>query len=118
MFVVLGTDKQTQVSKMRNQAVELNNVIYNAASQSFEALATVYAGSFSRSFACAINAPIDMTFADAARGLSTQAQRRFNGDAGLSSSHPAHTPAPQVRAGRTPPRKVMDAFEMLRNLAA
>lgn len=103
---------------MQNQAVELNNVIYNAASQSFEALATVYAGSSSRSFACAINAPIDMTFADAAQGLSTQARRRFNGDAGLSSSHPATTPAPQVRAGRASPRKVMDAFEMLRNLAA
>lgn len=38
---------------MQNHAVELNNVIYNAASQSFEALATVYAGASLRSFACA-----------------------------------------------------------------
>lgn len=103
---------------MQIQAVELNNVIYNAASQNFETLATVYAGSSSRSFACAINAPIDMSFKDAALGLSTQAQRRFQGTAGLSSSHPASIPAPQVRAGRTSPRKIMDAFEMLRNLAA
>lgn len=103
---------------MQNQAVELNNVIYNAANQCFEALATVYAGTSSRSFACAINAPIDMTFADAARGLSTQARRKFQGVSGLSSTHPESTAAPQIRAGRTSPRKVMDAFEMLRNLAA
>ena len=76
---------------MQIQAVELNNVIYNAASQNFEALATVYAGSSSR---------------------------RFQGAAGLSSSHPASIPAPQVRAGRSSPHKIMDAFEMLRNLAA
>ncbi len=103
---------------MQNQAVKLNNVIYNAANQCFEALATVYAGTSSRSFACAINAPIDMSFADAARGLSTQARRKFQGVNGLSSTHPENTASPQVRAGRTSPRKVMDAFEMLRNLAA
>jgi hypothetical protein len=45
---------------MQNQAVELNSVIYNAANQSFEALATLYAGTSSRSFACANNAPIDI----------------------------------------------------------
>ena len=108
---------------MQTQAVELNNVIYNAANQSFEALVTVYAKTSSRSFACAINAPIDMTFEDAAQGLSTQALRRFNGHnfhgrVGLSSTHPANTSTPQVRAGRTQPRKVMDAFDILRRLAA
>jgi hypothetical protein len=45
---------------MQNQAMELNSVIYNAANQNFEALATVYAGTSSRSFACANNAPIDI----------------------------------------------------------
>lgn len=103
---------------MENQTVELSNVIYNAANQSFEALATVYAGSLTRSFACEINAPIDMKFEDAAKGLSTQALRRFNGRGGLSSVHPVTTRAPKIRAGRTSPRKVMDAFDMLRNLAA
>jgi hypothetical protein len=103
---------------MPTQAVELNNVIYNAANQSFEALATVYAGMSSRSFACAINAPIDMTFEDAAKGLSTQALRRYNGRTGLSSTHPSSIPAPSARAGRNQPRKVLDAFDMLRNLAA
>jgi hypothetical protein len=101
---------------MQNHAVELNNVIYNAASQSFEAKATVYAGASLRSFACAINAPIDMTFANAAQGLSTQALRGFQGNTRLFSSHPATTPAPQVRAGRASQRNVMDAFRMLRNL--
>lgn len=103
---------------MQNQAVELNNVIYNAANQSFEALATVYAGSSTRSIACEINAPIDMSFEDAAQRLSTQALRRFHGRSGLSSSYPSMKATPQVRAGRTEPRKVLDAFDMLRNLAA
>jgi|TARA_B110000090_G_scaffold11555_1_gene11623 hypothetical protein len=103
---------------MQNQAVELNSVIYNAANQRFEALTTVYAETTSRSFACAINAPIDMTFKDAAKGLTIQALRRFNGNAGLSSAHPLSFPSPMVLAGRTQPRKVVDAFEMLRQLAA
>ena len=103
---------------MQNQAVELNSVIYNAATQSFEALVTVYAGTSSRRFACAINAPIDMSFKDAAKGLSTQALRRFNGNPGLSSVHPLGIPSPIVRAGRSQPRKVIDAFDMLRQLAA
>jgi len=38
--------------------------------------------------------------------------------AGLSSAHPLSFPSPMVRAGRTQPRKVVDAFEMLRQLAA
>jgi hypothetical protein len=52
--------KKLQVTEMQNQAMELNSVIYNAANQSFEALATVYAGTSSRGFACANNAPIDI----------------------------------------------------------
>ena len=52
--------KKLQVTEMQNQAMELNSVIYNAANQSFEALATVYAGTSSRSFACANNALIDI----------------------------------------------------------
>ena len=110
--------KQLQVAEMQNQTVELNSVIYNAANQSFEALAKVYAETTPSSFACAINAPIDMNFKDAARGLTTQALRRFNGNAGLSSAHPLSMPSPMVRAGSMQPRKVVDAFEMLRQLAA
>ena len=98
--------------------VELQNVIYNAASQCFEGLATVHAGPASRSIACAINAPIDMSFKDASQGLSAQALRRFNGASELSASIPQNTQHRQTRAGRAPARKVMDAFEMLRRLAA
>lgn len=102
----------------QSQAVELNNVIYNAATQSFEALATVYAGTSSRSFACAIDAPIDMSFEDAAAGLTTQALRRFEGRGGLSSTHPLIKAKAQVRAVPTPVHQPMDAFEMLRQIAA
>ena len=106
------------MTEIQNQAMELNSTIYNAANQSFEALATVYAGTSSRSFACAINAPIDMSFKDAAKGLSTQALRRFNGNPCLSSVHPLGILSPITRARRSQPRKVIDAFEMLRQLAA
>ena len=102
---------------MQNQAVELNSVIYNAANQSFEALATVHAGTSSRSFACANNVPIDIILKDDAKGLSTQALRRFSGNPGLPSVRPLGLPYPIVRAGRSRPRKVIDAFDMLRQLA-
>ena len=101
---------------MQNQAVELNSVIYNAANQSFEALATLYAGTSSRSFACANNAPIDIILKDDAKDLSTQALHRFSGNPGLASVR-LGIPSPIVRAGRSRPRKVIDAFDMLRHLA-
>lgn len=59
--------------------VELSNVIYNAATQSFEALARVHDPAGARSYACAIDAPIDMEFDRAAEGLTCQALRRHRG---------------------------------------
>ena len=101
---------------MQNQAMELNSVIYNAANQNFEALATIYAGTSSRSFACANNAPIDIILKDDAKDLSTQALHRFSGNPGLPSVR-LGIPSPIVRAGRSRPRNVIDAFDMLRQLA-
>ena len=56
--------------------LQFSDVIYNAANQTFEALVTVHDQSGARRYACAISAPIDMEFEDAAKGLSTQAMRR------------------------------------------
>jgi len=63
--------------------LQFSDVIYNAANQTFEALVTVHDVSEARRYACAISAPIDMEFEDAAKGLSTQAMRRHGrGDFG------------------------------------
>ena len=61
---------------MQTVPLQLSDVIYNAATQSFEALVTVHDAGQARSYACAIDAPITMEFADAASGLATQAMRR------------------------------------------
>lgn len=95
---------------MQKRPVQLTDVIYNAADQCFEALVTVHDGDNSKKYACAINAPIEMTFADAAEGLKVQALRRHTGNAGLASRF--ITPRPLQRAGR-PARSTM---EWLQNL--
>ena len=78
--------------------LQLSDVIYNAANQTFEALVTVHDASGARSYACAIDAPITMEFEDAASGLSTQAMRR-HAHGYADSARTATSPAPQ-RAGR------------------
>lgn len=83
---------------MQKTNLQLNDVIYNAAESSFEALVTVNEGGKSLRYACAINAPISMEFAEAARGLSKQAMRRHRTHAGMRSE--MVTPQPEVRAGR------------------
>lgn len=90
--------------------VELTNVIYNAADQTFEALATVHDGAQSKRYACAINAPIEMSFEDAAKGLETQARRRHAGTAGLASKY--ITARPMQRSGR-PSQTTLDWLEKL-----
>lgn len=83
---------------MQTVPLQLSDVIYNAANQSFEALVTVHDASGARSYACAIDAPITMEFEDAARGLSTQALRRHTH--GHADSVRAQTPPVVQRAGR------------------
>lgn len=61
---------------MQTTPLQLGDAIYNAATQSFEARVTVHDHTGTRSYACAIAAPITMEFEDAARGLSIQAMRR------------------------------------------
>lgn len=56
--------------------MQLSDVIYNAATQTFEAVATVHDRRGARTYACAIDAPIEMEFKDAAAALAAQARRR------------------------------------------
>jgi hypothetical protein len=114
-----SSNKKNRCPDMQRHTVELSNVIYNAASQRFEALATVHGGTEARKFACAIEAPIDMSFEDAATGLTTQALRRNAGRGGLSSKHMFH-PSKVQRALRSvlPTKRSFDPFDMLRRLAA
>lgn len=83
---------------MQTVPLELSDVIYNAATQSFEALVIVHDKTGARSYACAIDAPITMEFADAASGLATQAMRRHARGHADATRLPSATPAP--RAGR------------------
>lgn len=108
MFRVVLATTQDEVEQMADRSVELDNVIYNAASQAFEALVTVTSPTGTRSYACAIDAPITMSFADAASGLATQALRRDHAGRGLR--------ARRISADRK--RPAFDPFAMLRRLAA
>lgn len=83
---------------MQTVPLQLSDVIYNAANQSFEALVTVHDASGVQSYACAIDAPITMEFEQAAAGLATQAMRRHT----FGRSDAAHMPKAAVpqRAGR------------------
>ena len=83
---------------MQTRPVQLTDVIYNAANQSFEALVTVHDDDLSRKYACAINAPISMSFKDAAMGLTKQALRRHQTNGGIYSE--ISCPVPAQRAGR------------------
>ena len=98
---------------MQTVPLQLNDVIYNAANQSFEALVTVHDASGTSRYACAIDAPINMEFEIAAAGLSTQALRRHG--RGHVDSVQMPTPITQ-RAGRpSQPREVLRE-ELLREL--
>tara|TARA_R110002049_G_scaffold117332_7_gene270776 strand:- start:3998 stop:4312 length:315 start_codon:yes stop_codon:yes gene_type:complete len=83
---------------MQTQPIQLTDVIYNAATQSFEALVTVHDADRTQKYMCAINAPITMTFEDAADGLTRQAVRRHRTGHGPSSEILRQKPA--LRAGR------------------
>ncbi|MGC1495365.1 MAG: orotidine 5-phosphate decarboxylase [Sulfitobacter sp.] len=95
---------------MQTSPIQLTDVIYNAATQSFEALVTVHDNDVSRKYACAINAPITMSFQDAAKGLTTQALRRHNARGGVYSE--MQFSAPVQRAGR----RRFDPIRWLENL--
>lgn len=83
---------------MQTRPIQLTEVIYNAANQSFEALVTVHTGEISRQYPCAISAPISMSFEDAAEGLTKQALRRDKQVRAPYSEIRKHVPA--QRAGR------------------
>lgn len=83
---------------MTQTKIQMSDVIYNACTQCFEALVTVNTGQRTSKYPCAIEAPITMSFADASKGLATQAMRRHEGRSGLRSQMRLH--APGLRAGR------------------
>lgn len=70
---------------MQTYKTEMTDVIYNAAAQAFEARVTVYGTDGAQTYACAIEAPISTSFADAAKGLTRQALRKHSAPRGLRS---------------------------------
>ncbi len=83
---------------MKTHPIQLNDVMYNPATQSFEALVTVHDGDVARKYACAINAPISTSFEDAVTGLKRQAERRHLHRGGMLSE--LQRAAPTQRSGR------------------
>ena len=83
---------------MHTRPIQMNDVIYNAAEQCFEALVTVHDGDSARKYACSIHAPMSTRFEEAAAGLRKQAERRHTGRGGVFSELQLDTASP--RAGR------------------
>ncbi|WP_299298205.1 orotidine 5-phosphate decarboxylase [uncultured Tateyamaria sp.] len=103
---------------MQTVPLQLTDVIYNAATQTFEARVTVHDRKGAHSYACAIDAPITMEFEDAAAGLATQAMRRHvHGRA--DATHMPHATAPLRSSRRAGLRRmVLDRFATERPRAA
>lgn len=83
---------------MTQTHVQLCNVIYNASTQCFEALASVSSRTGTKKYPCTIEAPITMTFEQAAAGLKTKALRLHAKGKGMSSYMRDHRAT--LRAGR------------------
>ncbi|MCX7565576.1 orotidine 5-phosphate decarboxylase [Sulfitobacter sp. F26169L] len=83
---------------MTQTTIQMSDVIYNASTQCFEALVTVNKGQSAVKYPCAIEAPITMSFEDAAKGLSKQALRRNKSKNSLYSQ--IRNRAPHLRAVR------------------
>lgn len=83
---------------MTHTQVMLSDVIYNAGNQCFEALVTVRMDDLTKTYPCAIEAPISMSFEKAAEGLQTQALRKNKQGAQMYSQMRRHVAG--VRAGR------------------
>lgn len=99
--------------------IQMNDVRYNATNQSFEATVTVHDNSTIRTYACAFNAPISMSFAEAAKGLSVQAIRRHQMGGGLFSETrfaPLRARAPRIK--RTPAAWLHNLLNIPKNEAA
>ena len=94
----LSDHARIEANKMHTRPIQLSDVIYNAAEQSFEALVCVYDDNSVRKYACSIDAPITMSYAEAAEGLSKQAIRRHETRGGMYSEVSRHLPV--QRAGR------------------
>jgi len=102
---------------MHTVPLQLSDVIYNAANQSFEALVTVHDASGQQRYACAIDAPIDMEFKDAAQGLTKQALRCHGRSLAGTGVEPVHVPLRSARSGARRPA-LRSSFEKKRTRAA
>ena len=95
---------------MQTRPIQLTDVIYNAANQSFEALVTVHDGDNSRKYPCAIDAPISMSFADAATGLTRQALRRHRARGGTYSQTTHHVPTQRAGLANFDPMRWLESL--------
>ena len=86
---------------MQTLKTELSDVIYNAAEQTFEAKVTVHEGAEQYTYPCSMPGAIDVSFEDAAKGLTDQALRR-HGKPTLLRSVLSHAALPKLRVIKRP----------------
>jgi hypothetical protein len=85
---------------MNTESIQISEVYYNASNQCFEGLVTIHQAGASRRYACAIDAPITMSFQDAAHGLRKHALRRHENDGGALYSETPMATAKHRAGGR------------------
>jgi len=79
--------------RFQTPTARVSDVIYNAATHSFEATVTFYENGTAVKYACEVSAPITMSFEDATRRLIAQAKRQQKKPGSLQArvfSAPAH----------------------------
>ena len=83
--------------------IKLDQVTYNASNRCFEALVKVQTGPVSRTYPCAIEAPLTMPFEKAAEALRLQALRCATQSGSMYSQmrHSAPVRAGRIDTGRT-----------------
>lgn len=90
--------------------IKLTDVVYNAASQSFEASATIYGSGVVRWYACSIDVRISTSFEGAAEALKKQALRRHNGCGGLCSRVSTSAVRPRAWRARFDPQRWLQSL--------
>lgn len=100
--------------RMTHTNVKMSDVVYNGATQCFEALVCVETPTESAKYPCAIEAPMGTSFSDAARGLEIQALRRHSTKTGLHSQVRAHVAGMRAGRPRFDPRRWLVQWGVIR----
>jgi len=88
--------------RFQNPAARVSDVMYNAATQSFEATVTFFENGTATRYACEVPAPITMSFRDATHRLIAQARRQQKTSGSLQARVFPSPPPASNRRTRAP----------------